>query len=976
VTGANLRVDDERWRKYAKAIKDGHSQRTAAKMAGISHSTVMRQYRTPTSRLNRVLGEAGFESAGVINIEKIKGDAEKAINDFGYFRQRYFARSTSPWAEEAAYKVLALAESPNKEYVVVNCPPGVGKALALDTPIATPQGWTTQGALKIGDELFDENGQICRVTGKSEIFTDRDCYQVKTDDGCSVIADAEHEWSVRLDGHGQYNSFSIPYYKGKTGPKPSKDGRQIHTTKSLAKSRSKRPQLQVAKALNLPDVILPLDPYVLGAWLGDGHANGARITTHPDDTEILDRISSAGYTVEKQGYMLYSITGSKKYAKDSLTAHLRQAGVYGNKHIPLEYFRASHRQRLALLQGLIDTDGSVSEGGLIEFCNTNPNLAFGVQELVHSLGAKASISESRAMLNGKDCGPRWRVTFYLKDGAYLLRKRIRTRNGVRTPSRYLTVTKVDSVPTQCIQVDSPSHLYLAGRGLMVTHNSTFFTHDLPVWLAVRNRARRTMIGSRTAGQATKYTGRIRRTFERVTPVKADPVLLEKGLAKDAESTLITDFGRFKPSNSDLWRLDEFILAQDGGVAVDDKEPNFVAYGMDSGFLGGRFDTVIWDDLVDKTNIRTVEARENLINWWETEAETRLDPGGLLILQGQRMSPDDLYRYALNLVDWSEEFEEEPEKAPKKYHHIVYKAHYDDLCEAENNGGVHHGNYPDGCLLDSYRLPWRELSRVRKTKLDKFLTLYQQEDVDAEASLIQQAWIDGGIDKDGVQSQGCWDATRNIGNWPKGVMGYSVVTADPSPTKYWAVQWWAYSPDTKMQHLVDLARTPMEAPDFLDYNQDTRTYTGLLEEWWVRSNDQGHPFTYLIVEANAAQRFMLQYDHFKRWSAIRNVNLVPHQTNRNKSDESYGVQTLAPHYKAGRVRFPGGGTYLESKAVMKPMVKELIQWPEGSTDDTVMAHWFLIWNAPHLFDGNNGQVYQFSNRPAWVQRNANRFKRGV
>ena len=461
MTGANLRVDDERWRKYAKAIKDGHSQRTAAKMAGISHSTVMRQYRTPTSRLNRVLGEAGFESAGVINIEKIKGDAEKAINDFGYFRQRYFARSTSPWAEEAAYKVLALAESPNKEYVVVNCPPGVGK-------------------------------------------------------------------------------------------------------------------------------------------------------------------------------------------------------------------------------------------------------------------------------------------------------------------------------------------------------STFFTHDLPVWLAVRNRARRTMIGSRTAGQATKYTGRIRRTFERVTPVKADPVLLEKGLAKDAESTLITDFGRFKPSNSDLWRLDEFILAQDGGVAVDDKEPNFVAYGMDSGFLGGRFDTVIWDDLVDKTNIRTVEARENLINWWETEAETRLDPGGLLILQGQRMSPDDLYRYALNLVDWSEEFEEEPEKAPKKYHHIIYKAHYDDLCEAENNGGVHHGNYPDGCLLDSYRLPWRELSRVRKSKLDKFLTLYQQEDVDAEASLIQQAWIDGGIDKDGVQSQGCWDATRNIGNWPKGVMGYSVVTADPSPTKYWG-----FVPETSIIGKADFIFWPLD-----------------------------------------------------------------------------------------------------------------------------------------------------------------------
>lgn len=617
--GSNKRVDDNRLRKYAKAIGDGFSQRSSAQMAGISYSTIMRQMRVPTSRLNKVLGEAGFEKAGVFGVDSVKGDAARALEDFGYFRQRYFARSTSPWAEEAAYKILDLAASPQKEYVVINCPPGVGK-------------------------------------------------------------------------------------------------------------------------------------------------------------------------------------------------------------------------------------------------------------------------------------------------------------------------------------------------------STFFTHDLPVWLAVRDRSRRTMIGSRTAGQAVKYTGRIRRSFERVTPVKADAELLERGLAKDAVSTLIADFGRFKPSNSDLWRLEEFILAQEGGIAIEDKEPNFVAYGMDSGFLGGRFDTVIWDDLVDKRNINSVDARESLINWWETEAETRLDPGGLLILQGQRMAPDDLYRYALNLADWSAEFEDKPDLAPRKYHHIVYKAHYDDLCKAEMTS-THSGPYPNGCLLDDYRLPWKELSRIKSNRLDRYQTLYQQEDVDKASSLIDPAWIDGGTDATGVSYQGCWDTNRGIGNFPKGITAYSVVTADPSPTKYWAVQWWGYDADTQMQHLVDLHRSPMDAPDFLDWNQDSRVFTGLLEEWWQRSNDQGHPFTHLIVEANAAQRFMLQYDHFKRWSAIRGVNLIPHQTNRNKSDEGYGVQTLAPHYKAGRVRLPGGD-YLGSKAVIKPMVKELTHWPEGSTDDCVMAHWFLIWNAPNLFHSLGDAPAKFA-RPSWM-----------
>lgn len=587
----------------------------------------MRQMSVPTSRLNRILGDMGFEKAGVFDPEKAKGEAKRALDDFGYFRQRYFARSTSPWAEEAAYKMLDLIHSPHKEYVVVNCPPGVGK-------------------------------------------------------------------------------------------------------------------------------------------------------------------------------------------------------------------------------------------------------------------------------------------------------------------------------------------------------STFFTHDLPVWLAVKDRSLRTLIGSRTAGQATKYTGRIRRTFERQTPMKADPDLADRGLASDAQSTLIADYGRFKPASSDLWRMEEFVIAQEGGSSIDDKEASFAAFGMDSGFLGGRYDLNIWDDLVDKTNTRTAESKELLINWWETEAETRVEPGGLLILNGQRLAADDLYRYALNLVDWSEEFEEKPEQAPKKYHHIIYKAHYDDICTADKTGGGHIGNYPNGCLLDDYRLPWRELARVKKNRLDRFQTVYQQEDVDKEASLIDQIWIDGGIDHNGIAYSGCWD-DRSLGRWPEGVSGYSVVTADPSPTRYWAVQWWCFNADTQMQHLLDLMRSPMDAPDFLDYNQDTRKYTGVLEEWWQRANDLGHPFTHLIVEANAAQRFMLQYDHFKRWAAIRNVIMIPHQTNRNKADEEYGVQTLAPHYKTGRVRLPGN-EITGSKAVIKPMVKELIQWPEGNTDDTVMAHWFLIWNAPNLFLSTQNEAPKFA-RPSWMSGAGNRWR---
>jgi hypothetical protein len=104
--------------------------------------------------------------------------------------------------------------------------------------------------------------------------------------------------------------------------------------------------------------------------------------------------------------------------------------------------------------------------------------------------------------------------------------------------------------------------------------------------------------------------------------------------------------------------------------------------VDSGFLGGRFDLIIWDDLYDPRKMRTAEAREDLKRWWDEVAETRLEPGGLLVLQGQRMAGDDIYRYALDKQvimdedeDWEADVPEELKLGGRRYHHLAYKAHY-------------------------------------------------------------------------------------------------------------------------------------------------------------------------------------------------------------------------------------------------------------------------------------------------------------
>jgi len=489
--------------------------------------------------------------------------------------------------------------------------------------------------------------------------------------------------------------------------------------------------------------------------------------------------------------------------------------------------------------------------------------------------------------------------------------------------------------------------------------STMFTHDLPAWLIARDRSIRIMIGSRTEQQARTYVNRLRRTLERELPVKADPKLVDLGLASDAEATMSQDFGIFKPANNDMWTKDEFVVQQSNGVSADDKESTVTGYGMDSGFLGGRFDFIIWDDLVDKKTMRG--EMDQLTQWWEQEAESRLEPGGLLILQGQRLASDDLYRYALELKDVGDDGEI-TDDSPKKYKHIVYKAHFDELCTGKHDNPK---PYPDGCLLDPVRLPWRELQRVRANREDRYLVMYQQEDFDPANQLVPSLWIDGGTDSNGVNYPGCWDSDRGVGQIPRNLGGewFSVITADPSPTKNWAIQWWLCQPETEIQYLLDLYRGPMDAPDFLDWDNNNGVFSGLLEEWVNRAADLGKPITYVIVEQNAAQRFLLQYDHVKRWQATRGINVVPHSTHRNKSDDDFGIQTIAPHYKFGRVRFPGN-VLDGSRKKMDPMIKELGTWPDGKTDDCVMAHWFLQWNAPRLFHTSPKNPPQFK-RPSWM-----------
>ena len=343
-----------------------------------------------------------------------------------------------------------------------------GEALALDTPIPTPSGWTVFGDLQPGDEVFARDGSVTRVAGVTPVWFDRPCYAVTADGAESVVADERHLW--------------VTSSRSERRPDRPARGESNRTTGELAAGIRKRRsdlceyEIPMAGGLNLPDAELPVPPYTLGAWLGDGDTRGqGAFTCHEKDVEIVDQIRADGFEVRKQsGIYAWGIRRLKRL--------LVPAGLSSNKHIPDAYMRASAAQRLALLQGLMDTDGYVSERGQCAFDNTNLALVKSVRELLLTLGFKPGAVQSRKPPRGETC---FRLTFTSAPGLpipfRLKRKTDRCISAKRAAGRLVRkIEKVASVPVRCIQVEHPSGTFLAGRDFVVTHNSGFLA-TAPSW---------------------------------------------------------------------------------------------------------------------------------------------------------------------------------------------------------------------------------------------------------------------------------------------------------------------------------------------------------------------------------------------------------------------------------------------------------------------------------------------------------------
>lgn len=373
---------------------------------------------------------------------------------------------------------------------------GVGKSLRDNEPIPTPtkNGYTLNGDLKVGDYVYNRYGKPVKVTGVYHKGL-KDVYRLILTDGRYIDCAEDHLWTYKSrfgNGAKYWKTLSTKELMKKKIATPQKNGR-INYQFVIPQN------CEVEREL----INYNLDPYALGAFIGNGYLCQSPIQFSSDDIETVEELSqllNLPYKKKRphdnKDYYWLFVTG-KHGTKDSLLQvkdALQEVPELINKKsedkfIPDIYKYGSIEQRWALIQGLFDTDGTIQNISRynVSYSTTSKRLAEDIQEVLWSLGIMTSInahSNKRDWNDSKTFDYHVHVKvqnkdkykfFRLKrklDRAYEAQKVVKKREKKFDTIAIKSIEKLDyQEPMTCIMVDDPEHLYLAGKGHIVTHNT-------------------------------------------------------------------------------------------------------------------------------------------------------------------------------------------------------------------------------------------------------------------------------------------------------------------------------------------------------------------------------------------------------------------------------------------------------------------------------------------------------------------------
>ncbi len=824
--------------------------------------TMERVGRAPATYLSWIRDDPSFLRNAREARERAKSPDLKQY-DFIDFRKRFFGMETYPHQRRI---VEAIEDAQEGAIIMILLPPEAGKGLALTTPIPTPEGWTTMGEIKVGDSVYSADGSITSVSAVSEIHN-LPCYRLTFRGGESLVCDDEHLWEARSTKSWQRQ-------------------RTLWDTRSLYQSYQGgafKVRVPVPAPLEGEEMWLPIDPYLLGVWLGDGASDAAAFASADD--EIIKAFSEQ-YGVRHVGGYCYSV-------RDGLRGQLRDLGVLGNKHIPPGYLRATIADRFALLQGLMDSDGYIDpKRGRCEYTTISAKLRDDFMELCRSLGLKPRIYEARATIDGKYVGQKYRAELYphsqifrLSRKADALAKWLDEWGDKRDTHKWetiLSIEEVESVPTKCIAVEHESKLYVVGRNMVATHNTTVIEDWICFQLAQKPNTRIGII-SENKELAQK---RISRIATRMT-------------SPERFADYIATWGPFRVPGHDMskpWNSERLTVEKSDH---DERDPSIEAKGAGTALYGIRWNYVILDDI---QSLKSLNRTDALVEFFRQEIATRVGQSGKYVFVGTRVGPGDVYEELLRLelvtdlvsIPALDEF-------GKSYWPAAHDADGRRL------------RMPSGDPIG-----WTETELAKRRRLvgeESWARVYMQQASSRAGATFTDAVLERSKDfsrsiSDGVPSPGV------------------ILGLDPALTNFAGYIVGSYT----ATHLTIVDGESAERLMNYDAIFD-------LTEFYAKKWSVGE----IVIESNNIQRGIARDSRIMEMKDRLGFSIVEHATGVNKFDPKIGVASMALAFTRGEITIAYGDQ--DTVAKMEQLFDELRKWrfdvpAKQLRQDMVMALWFV------------------------------------
>ena len=518
------------------------------------------------------------------------------------FVQRFRPKYMAGWVHEDICRRLERfmtdVEEGKEPRLLLMMPPRSGKQLADDTPVPTPLGWRAHGDLREGDFVFHPSGRPVRVLAVSG-KTPSDV-KVTLSDGSVFYCHENHEWTLFDRKRGEWKTFEAGHFL-----RPS----HLGMPPKLTNAGRYNYQLPPVAPLRYLGADAPMEPYVLGAWLGDGSAGKPCITGDRKDSAIITKIESLGYPVSTvcehgtTGVLTTYFSGPRPNVRGRMTQELQGMGIYKAKRIPEIYQRLHIEARLELLAGLIDTDGTTDKNSRVTFTTVSRELADDVMELCTGIGFRPYMREVQPTLSTSGIQGK-RVCYVvgfqptMPVPVALERKRV-TRLAKQRRVGVVSVERVGSGKVgHCIEVDSPDGLYVVGEKLTVTHNSELGSRHFPPWVLGHHPEWEIIAASHTSSLTLSFSRYIR------------------DLIRDPAYQALFPGMRLDPSSQSV---ENWNTLSGGG---------YLAAGVGTGITGRGAHILLLDDLVkDIEAADSVTIKENTWEWYCSTAYTRLAPGG-------------------------------------------------------------------------------------------------------------------------------------------------------------------------------------------------------------------------------------------------------------------------------------------------------------------------------------------------------------